>query len=79
MTRPIQSEDLEHSPNTWTSIDAPSQDSAADVQAARRRYERIAEAAYRRAEQRGFAPGGELDDWLAAEREFDAAEKGATR
>jgi hypothetical protein len=30
----------------------------------------IREAAYRRAEQRGFAPGEELDDWLAAEREI---------
>jgi hypothetical protein len=29
----------------------------------------IAEAAYSRAAQRGFAPGGELEDWLAAERE----------
>lgn len=33
----------------------------------------IAERAYLRAEQRGFAPGGEVDDWLAAERELDAA------
>jgi len=32
----------------------------------------IAESAYYRAERRGFAPGGELDDWLAAEREVDA-------
>lgn len=31
----------------------------------------VAEAAYRRAEQRGFAPGHELDDWLAAEVEVD--------
>jgi hypothetical protein len=30
----------------------------------------IAEAAYYRAEQRGFVPGYELDDWLAAEREI---------
>jgi hypothetical protein len=29
----------------------------------------IAEAAYFRAEQRGFAPGAELDDWLEAEIE----------
>ncbi|HEY8507133.1 MAG TPA: DUF2934 domain-containing protein [Steroidobacteraceae bacterium] len=28
-------------------------------------------AAYFRAERRGFAPGHELDDWLAAEREID--------
>jgi hypothetical protein len=32
----------------------------------------IAEAAYLRAERRGFAPGGEVEDWLAAEREVDA-------
>jgi hypothetical protein len=38
---------------------------------ARSRYERIAQAAYRRAEQRGFAPGQELEDWLSAEREID--------
>ena len=35
------------------------------------REARIAERAYWRAEQRGFAPGGELDDWLEAEREVD--------
>ena len=35
------------------------------------RHERIALAAYRRAEERGFEPGHELDDWLAAEREID--------
>jgi hypothetical protein len=34
------------------------------------RYEAIARAAYYRAEQRGFAPGFALDDWLDAEREW---------
>lgn len=29
----------------------------------------VAEAAYFRAEKRGFDRGGELDDWLEAERE----------
>lgn len=29
----------------------------------------IAELAYYRAERRGFAPGGELEDWLEAEAE----------
>ena len=33
----------------------------------------IAEAAYFRAEKRGFAPGHEHEDWLAAENEVDAA------
>jgi hypothetical protein len=32
----------------------------------------IAEAAYLRAERRGFAPGQEDEDWLAAEAEVDA-------
>ncbi len=32
----------------------------------------IAEAAYFRAEQRGFIPGHELADWLAAEIDIDA-------
>ena len=36
------------------------------------RQEMIAEAAYHRAEARGFAPGHELEDWLAAEAEVDA-------
>ena len=31
----------------------------------------ITEAAYHRAEARAFAPGHELDDWLAAESEVD--------
>ena len=32
----------------------------------------IARAAYFRAMQRGFSPGNELSDWLAAEAEVDA-------
>jgi len=32
----------------------------------------IAQAAYLRAERRGFAPGGEHEDWMAAEKEVDA-------
>lgn len=35
------------------------------------RQQRIAEAAYLRAEQRGFAPGLEIQDWLEAEHEID--------
>ncbi len=31
---------------------------------------RIAEAAYYRAERRGFAGGSEVEDWLAAEEEI---------
>jgi hypothetical protein len=32
----------------------------------------IALSAYLRGERRGFAPGGEAEDWLAAENEIDA-------
>jgi len=32
----------------------------------------IAENAYYRAQSRGFMPGYEVEDWLAAEREIDA-------
>lgn len=35
------------------------------------REDRIAEAAYWRAERRGFQSGQEIDDWLAAEKEID--------
>jgi hypothetical protein len=35
------------------------------------RYMMIQQAAYLRAERRGFEPGFELDDWLAAENEVD--------
>lgn len=38
----------------------------------------IARAAYYRAERRGFAPGEEVGDWLAAEAEIDRALGGPT-
>ena len=38
---------------------------------AQRREAMIREAAYLRAEGRGFCPGHELEDWLAAEMEID--------
>lgn len=40
---------------------------------AQKRHALIAEAAYLRSEQRGFAPGYEVEDWLAAEAEIDLA------
>jgi len=36
------------------------------------RYTMIAQAAYYRAEKRGFRPGEQLDDWLAAEADITA-------
>jgi hypothetical protein len=41
---------------------------------AEERFFRISIVAYQKAAQRGFEPGSELDDWLAAEREVDAVE-----
>ncbi|HEY6642807.1 DUF2934 domain-containing protein [Povalibacter sp.] len=41
------------------------------------REERIAMSAYWRAASRQFAPGHELDDWLAAESEVDAKDRGS--
>lgn len=35
------------------------------------RHQLIAQAAYYRAEQRNFAPGCELEDWLQAEAEIE--------
>jgi hypothetical protein len=37
------------------------------------RQRRIREVAYFKAQQRGFLPGFELQDWLEAEREVDEA------
>lgn len=48
----------------------PPADLSAPIDAAHR-HGLIAEAAYYRAETRGFGATGILDDWLAAEREID--------
>jgi hypothetical protein len=41
------------------------------------RWQRISKRAYELAQQRGFAPGAELGDWLQAEREIDSADQQA--
>jgi len=41
------------------------------------RWRLIAEAAYYRAQARGFAPGQESEDWLQAEAEIDRMLRGA--
>jgi hypothetical protein len=43
---------------------------------AERRRTLIAECAYFRAQRRGFTPGHELEDWLAAEAEVDEILRG---
>lgn len=67
-TMPVESDEP---PDTDPDLaaEAPQHDEAAEGQPDEARRRRIAERAYRRAEARGFAPGQELDDWLAAEAE----------
>ena len=49
---------------------SPSFDSSARANISQEELRRlISEAAYYRAKQRGFAPGHELEDWIAAEAE----------
>ena len=50
--------------------------SSGDREARRRR---VAEAAYYRAERRGFAPGGDLGDWLEAEKDIGEIEEPSDR
>jgi hypothetical protein len=40
------------------------------------REEKIATRAYFKAAHRGFVPGSELEDWLAAEKEIDSPSDG---
>ena len=51
-------------------------DSKIDVE---KRRALIAEAAYLRSERRGFEPGHEEEDWLAAEAEIDLALTASTK
>jgi hypothetical protein len=51
---------------------APQQDSAAGkIVTPEERWRMVAEAAYLRAESRGFSGGNPTDDWLAAEAEIE--------
>ncbi len=69
MKRPDSSEAEELNLGT---DDIPSQEiSEPEPAAADIRNHRIAEAAYYRAEARGFSSGNELEDWLEAEAEID--------
>lgn len=53
-------------PSPYSHVDGEAQLSADD-----HRREMIAQAAYFRAKHRDFAPGHDLEDWLAAEAEVD--------
>lgn len=68
---------VESSPNVRRAASrAPRQKSAAQTPVPidpDQRRALIAQAAYFRAERRGFVPGYEAEDWLAAESEVDTA------
>lgn len=55
----------------------PAAPAATRAVSAEARRAMIAERAYLRAERRGFAPGREAEDWLAAESEIDSLLKAA--
>lgn len=75
LTIPVETDEPPDIDPALVAEPAPQHESVADGEPDEARRRRIAERAYRRAEQRGFAPGQELDDWLAAEaEERDAAD-----
>ncbi len=55
-----------------TVIKKPAATASARAVSAEARRAMIAERAYLRAERRGFVPGREAEDWLAAETEIDS-------
>ena len=57
-------------PMQETAIAESEQNVAAAAPATEAARQSIAEAAYYRAERRGFEAGNEIDDWLAAEAEI---------
>ena len=62
----------ERMPLAAPAIAAGTAAAGADCAPGEERDRMIAVAAYYRAERRGFAPGRELEDWLAAEAEIEA-------
>ena len=76
-----QRDDLERQPPLTDgasdpNAEVPGQQRPAGQPENEERRRRIAEGAYYNAERRGFADGGDLDDWLQAEQAHD---KGTTR
>lgn len=62
---------------TETRVASPSSNPAAISPEMRRHM--IGEGAYYRSQQRGFAPGHDLEDWLAAEADFEHAHRAPPR
>jgi hypothetical protein len=73
MVWPFRAIHDEHDNGSGTSSATSSPDRHTDASDAQDRQRRIAQAAYYRAERRGFAPGYEEEDWLEAEKEISGA------
>ena len=69
-TAASSSKSLETSPEVESAAPAASIEADGDDAVADARHRAIARAAYFLAEARSFAPGCELEDWLAAERQI---------
>jgi hypothetical protein len=69
----LNSENAVRAPRSASSREARIQDISVSMTSRHRedRHASIALAAYFRSESRGFAPGHEVEDWLAAEEEVD--------
>jgi hypothetical protein len=61
-------------PGHTNSTNSTNSADGADGDGQERRRERISHLAYLRAEQRGFEPGNEVEDWLEAERQLNEEE-----
>lgn len=68
--KPTRTPRPEGAPRKSSRTDPDSTERSGDHDTDERR-QAIATAAYYRAEHRGFTPGYELDDWLAAEEELE--------
>lgn len=58
-------------PSTPDKPTPPAGEAATVRDDAKQRHRRISEAAYYRAQQRGFSPGQEHDDWVESEKDVD--------
>jgi hypothetical protein len=76
MTRADQARAEARWVSAWARRDLPH---SPEARARAERERRVRELAYTIAEEHGFTPGRELDDWLEAERRVDAEERAAPR
>ena len=61
--------------NTSAEAERPEGEQEARAMQDEARRRKVEEAAYYLAQKRGFSPGYEMQDWLAAEEEIDRQEK----